>query len=346
MDFHSGKVLAEMHSDERMEPASITKLMTGYVIYHQLKEGRLRLIDPVTVSEKAWRTEGSRTFVNVGSKVGLEDLLMGMIVQSGNDASVALAEHVAGSESAFAEMMNQEAAKLGLTNTHFMNATGLPDPNHYTTAHDIATLMWALIKQFPEDYKRYSVREFTYNNITQPNRNRLLGLDESVDGGKTGHTSSAGYCLVVSARRDDTRLISVVLGAKTEKDRVNATQALLNYGFRFFETHKLYEGNKPLTETRLWLGEFNKLPLGLSEDLYITTPSGRFQEVSSSLHVNPNPIKAPVRKGMAYGNVVVTLGQDTLADIPLVALQDIPEAGFIGRLWDRILLFFYSLFNG
>lgn len=344
MDFSSGKVLAGVNGDERAEPASITKLMTAFVVYKQLQEGHVKPTDQVTISENAWRTEGSRTFVEVGSKVGLEDLLMGMIVQSGNDASVALAEHIAGSESAFADLMNQEAAALGLHNSHFMNATGLPDPNHYTTAHDIAILMRALIKRYPEDYKRYSVREFTYNNITQPNRNRLLGLDESVDGGKTGHTSSAGYCLVASARRDDMRLISVVLGAKTERERVSATQTLLNYGFRFYESHKLYDGNVALTDARLWMGQINRLPLGLAEDLYVTVPRGRSQEVKSTLQVNPGPIEAPVQKGAAYGAVTATLDQDTLVEAPLVALQEVPAAGFFGRLWDRLVLMIYSWF--
>jgi D-alanyl-D-alanine carboxypeptidase (penicillin-binding protein 5/6) len=344
LDFHSGKVLADMRGEERSEPASITKLMTAYVIYKNLREGHIKITDQVTISEQAWRAEGSRTFVQVGSKVGLEDLLMGMIVQSGNDASVALAEHVAGSESAFAELMNQEAERLGMRNSHFMNAAGLPHPNHYTTAHDIALLLQAIIKEFPEDYKRYSVREFTYNNITQPNRNRLLGLDDSVDGGKTGHTSSAGFCLVVSAQRNEMRLISVVLGAKNEKDRVSATQSLLNYGFRFFETRKLYDGNKALTEARLWMGETNNLPLGLGEDLYITTPRGRLQDISTELQVDPTTIEAPVTKGSPYGNVIVTLGQDTLTKAPLLALQDIAPAGFFGRLWDRFILMLYSLF--
>lgn len=343
MDYHSGKILVESHSDERAEPASITKLMTGYVIYGNLREGHVKLDDQVTISEKAWRTEGSRMFVNVGTKVPLEDLLLGMIVQSGNDATVALAEHVAGSESAFADLMNQQAAKLGLTNSHFINSPGLPDPNHYTTARDIALLLRAIIKEFPEDYKRYSVREYTYNNITQPNRNRLLGLDDSVDGGKTGHTKPAGYCLAVSAQRGDMRLISVVLGAKTERERVSATQTLLNYGYRFFESRKLYEANKPLTEARIWKGKENKLPLGLSEDLYVTTPKGRAQEVTTALKVNPL-IEAPVQKGAPFGSVVATLGADTLSDTPLVALQDVAEAGFFGRLWDQIVRFFSSLF--
>ena len=228
-DFHSGEILAQDNADARMEPASITKLMTGYIVYKYLQEGRIKLTDPVSISEKAWRAEGSRMFVQVGSKIPLEDLIMGMDIQSGNDATIALAEYVAGTEEAFVELMNKEAARLGMNNTHFTNSPGLPNPNHYTTARDIATLLRAIIKQFPEDYKRYSVREYSYNNIRQQNRNRLLDLDNSVDGGKTGHTSSAGYCLAASAKRGDMRLVSVVLGAKLEKQRVSATQALFNY---------------------------------------------------------------------------------------------------------------------
>lgn len=344
MDFHSGAVLSEMDSDKPMEPASITKLMSAYVIYKSLAEGGLQLTDQVTISEKAWRTEGSRMFVEVGKKVPVDDLIMGMVVQSGNDATVALAQHIAGTESAFAALMNQQAARLGLTNSQFVNSTGLPHPDHYTTARDIATLVRAVIRDFPVEYERYSVRSFTYNDITQHNRNRLLWQDDSVDGVKTGHTSSAGYCLAASALRGDMRLISVVLGADNEKDRFRASQALLNYGFRFFETHKLYGANDPLTEARIWKGELDKLPLGLAKDLYVTIPRGQHQDMNASLRVNTD-IQAPVSQGTPFGNVTVTLRDATVAQVPLVALRDVAEGGLVGRVVDQALMFFNSWFE-
>jgi D-alanyl-D-alanine carboxypeptidase (penicillin-binding protein 5/6) len=344
MDFHSGRVLAESGGDERAEPASITKVMSGYIVYQQLREGHIKIDDLVTISETAWRTGGSRMFVELGSKVSVEDLILGMVVQSGNDATVALAEYIAGSESAFAALMNQQAAALGLTGSHFMNATGLPDPDHYMTTRDIATLVRALIQEFPEDYARYSIGSFAYNNITQYNRNRLLSQDESVDGVKTGYTESAGYCLAASAKRGDMRLISVVLGADKLRDRFSASQTLLNYGFRFFETHKLYDGNQPLTEARIWGGETNDLPIGLTQTLYATIPKGRYPEMQAALRINTN-IEAPVQKGTPLGNVVVTLGDETIVEVPLVALADVAEAGFFGRLFDRAMRAVYSLFD-
>lgn len=344
-DFYSGEILAQDNADARMEPASITKLMTGYIVYKHLQEGRIKLTDLVTISEKARRAEGSRMFVEVNSKVPLEDLIMGMDIQSGNDATIALAEYVAGTEEAFVELMNKEAAKLGMSNTHFTNSPGLPDPNHYTTARDIATLLRAIIKQFPEDYKRYSVREYTYNNIRQQNRNRLLDLDPSVDGGKTGHTNSAGYCLAASAKRGDMRLISVVLGAKLEKQRVSATQALLNYGFTFYETQPVYEADKPLTTVRIWKGKSNQLPLGVIDGVYATVPKGKSQEVRAAFQVEPGKITAPVTRGTPFGTVTVTRGDKTLINTPLVALQDVPLAGFFGRLWDTLWWPIYALFH-
>ena len=344
-DFYSGEILAQDNADARMEPASITKLMTGYIVYKYLQEGRIKLTDPVSISEKAWRAEGSRMFLQVGSKVSVEDLIMGMDIQSGNDATIALAEYVAGSEDAFVELMNKEATRLGMKNTHFTNSPGLPNPDHYTTARDIATLLRAIIKQFPEDYKRYSVREYTYNNIRQYNRNRLLDLDNSVDGGKTGHTSSAGYCLAASAKRGDMRLISVVLGAKLEKQRVSATQALFNYGFTFYETQPVYEADKPLTTVRIWKGQSNQLPLGVIDSVYATVPKGKSQELKSSFQVEPGKITAPVTRGAPFGTITVTRGDKTLRSIPLVALQDVPLAGFFGRLWDTLWWPIYALFH-
>ncbi|HRD65935.1 MAG TPA: D-alanyl-D-alanine carboxypeptidase family protein [Candidatus Competibacter sp.] len=344
MDYQSGNLLADSKGDERMEPASITKLMTGYVIYKALKSGKIHLDDKVTITEKAWKTPGSKMFVKVGSQVPVDDLLMGMVVQSGNDATVALAEHVAGSEETFAKLMNQEAERLGLKSSHFTNAPGLPDPNHYMSAHDIATLTRALIQDFPEHYSRYSVRSFKYNNIEQQNRNRLLLTDASVDGVKTGHTNTAGYCLVSSAKRNDTRLIGVVLGAEKEKDRFVASQALLNYGFSFFESRKLYDANTPIVTTRIWKGKENELPLGVIQPLYVTVPKGQAPQVSTTTTVQPK-IVAPAQKDQPFGEIVVKLGDQEMSRTPLVALQEVPQSGWFGRLIDAILMFFYYLFH-
>ena len=343
-DFHSGQVLAQMNADERLEPASITKLMTAYVVYQALEEGSINLDDPVTISEKAWRMEGSRMFIEVGTQVPVRELILGMVVQSGNDATVALAEHVAGTEQAFVALMNQQADRLGLTDSHYMNTTGLPHPEHYTTARDIATLTRALIEDFPDYYRNYAQKEYRYNDITQHNRNRLLWQDESVDGVKTGHTSSAGYCLAASARRGDTRLISVVLGADSEKDRFSASQALLNYGFRFFETYKLYGAGEPLTQIRVWKGQLDELPLGLAEDLYVTIPEGRYQDLQPATRFS-GQVEAPIDQGTVLGDVVVSLDDETVAQAPLVALQKVPESGFVGRLMDQSLMLFHSLWE-
>lgn len=344
MDYESGNILADMKGQERMEPASITKLMTGYVIYKAIKSGKIHLTDKVTITEKAWKTAGSKMFVKVGAQVTVEDLLMGMVVQSGNDATVALAEHVAGSEETFVKLMNQEAERLGLKNSHFANAPGLPDANHYMSGYDIATLTRALIRDFPEHYGRYSVRSFKYNNIDQPNRNRLLFTDSSVDGVKTGHTESAGYCLVSSAKRNDTRLIGVVLGAVKEKDRFSASQALLNYGFSFFESRKLHDANTPIVTTRIWKGKESELPLGLTYPLYVTVPKGQAPQVSFTTMVQPK-ILAPAGKNQPFGEIVVKVGDQEVSKTPLVALKEVPESGWFGRLLDSILMFFYFLFH-
>lgn len=338
-DFQSGRVLAALNADQRMEPASLTKLMTAYLVFDELRSGKIKLGDPVTISEAAWRTEGSRTFAQVGTQITVENLIKGMIVQSGNDATVALAEHVAGTETVFASMMNQRAQMLGMTNSHFLNSTGLPDPQHYTTARDLATLTRALIRDFPQYYKWYSLREFTFNGITQPNRNLLLGRDPTVDGVKTGHTESAGFCLVSSALRDGMRLISVVLGTASEKARANESQTLLNYGFRFYETHRLYAANKPLTIARVWKGETEQLPLGLSRDLYFTLPRGQYKKMAASMSVTPKII-APVKKGQSYGAVSVTLEGKEVLKQPLVALQKVDEGGIWRRTVDSVLLMF------
>ena len=338
-DSHSGEVLAESHADERMEPASLTKLMTAYVAFKAVAGDKVKLSDPVVVSEKAWRTSGSRSFVKVGSAVSLEDLLKGMIVQSGNDASVAIAEHVAGSEEGFVTLMNQYAKEIGMTHSHFTNSTGLPDPDLYITARDMALLARAVIRDFPDFYKWYSLKEFSYNGITQYNRNKLLWRDGNVDGIKTGHTESAGYCLVASAMRDDMRLISVVLGTASENIRAQESQELLNYGFRSYETHRLYAANTPLSTVHIWKGERPTLALGLNQDLYVTVPRGQYKNLQAAMEIN-GTIKAPVGKGQQHGTVKVSLGNKPLITKPLVALQSVAEGGIWRRMVDGIKMWF------
>ena len=328
VDYASGHVLAEKDADAPVEPASITKLMSLYVIYSEMAAGRLSEDEQVTISEKAWRMGGSRMYVEVGSKVPVHELLQGVIVQSGNDATVALAEHVAGTEAAFVELMNHYAEKLGMTNTHFVNSTGWPDKAHLTTARDIATLARALIHDFPDHYKMYAQKSYTYNNIKQYNRNKLLWRDESVDGLKTGHTESAGYCLVASALRGQSRLISVVLGTKSKKARADVSQALLNYGFRFFETHRLYQAGDTLAEPRIWQGANEKIPLGLGEDLFVTIPRGSYNRLKAVMDLDV-PIEAPVEKGSVLGKVRISLDGEALAESPLLALRTVEK----GNLW-------------
>ena len=337
VDYNSGKVIAGNGADERMEPASLTKIMSVYIILQDLQAGKIHLDDAVRISEKAWRMEGSRTFVEVGKTVPLEVLLKGMIVQSGNDATVALAEHVAGSEDVFVSLMNQTAQSLGMNGTHFANSTGLPDPNHYTTASDLALLTRALIRDFPEHYSWYSIKEFTYDGIKQRNRNKLLWMDDHVDGVKTGHTESAGFCLISSAKEDGMRLISVVMGTKSDNARAVESQKILNYGFRFFETHRLYNPNKPIATARVWKGEEEKLPLGLAKEIYITIPKGQYDNLKASMKVNPKII-APVDKGTRYGTVEISINGETVTKQPLVSLESIPEGGLFTRLVDEAKL--------
>jgi len=338
-DFDSGQVIAEKNSHEQMEPASLTKLMTAHIIFSELRAGNLTLSTEVLISKKAWRMQGSRMFIEVNKRVSVEDLLKGMIIQSGNDASVALAEHVAGSEEAFASLMNHHADKLGMRRTHFVNSTGMPDDDHYTTVHDLALLTRALISEFPEYYKWYSIKEFTYNDIRQHNRNALLWRDKYVDGVKTGHTDSAGYCLISSALRDNMRLISIVLDTKSKEARAKESQKLLNYGFRFFETRLLYSANSQLTTSRVWKGASEQLPLGLAEDLYITIPRGRYEQLDASMKIGTQII-APVEKGSSHGTVDISLEGSHIVERPLVALQAIEEGGMLQRLADEISLFF------
>jgi D-alanyl-D-alanine carboxypeptidase (penicillin-binding protein 5/6) len=333
MDYDSGQILAESKADERMEPASLTKLMTSYVIYKEMRDGRIKLHDMVTISEHAWRMGGSRTFVPVGKKVSVEDLLKGMIVQSGNDATVALAEYVGGSESVFVSMMNQEAKRLGMTGTHFVDSTGMPNPDHYTTARDLAVLTRAMIREYPDHYQLYSMRTFTFNGITQNNRNKLLWRDKSVDGVKTG------YCLVASALQDNMRLISVVLGTDSEEARAEESQKLLSYGFRFYETHRLYAANQPLSTVRIWKGASEKLKVGLRHELYVTIPRGEYSKLDAQMKLN-QPIIAPASKGALYGSLNVSLDGQTVVVKPLVALQDVAEGGLFQQMMDDIKLWF------
>ena len=344
MDFHSESVIAERSPDERVEPASITKLMTSYVAFNEIARGNLSLDDQVRISEAAWRTPGSRMFVEVGNQVSVEDLLKGIIIQSGNDASVAIAEHIGGSEMVFASMMNEQARVLGMVNTNYVNSTGLPDPEQLTSARDSAILARALIRDFPDFYSWYSEREFTFADIRQHNRNRLLWRDPSVDGLKTGHTSSAGYCLVTSASRDGMRLISVVMGTASEEARATASQALLNYGFRFFETYQLYEAGDELKTERVWKGRANEVSLGVEDDLFVTIPRGRYDALEASLELN-DTLAAPLSSGQAVGRLLIALDGQTVAERPLVARQAVDEAGFFGRTADGIRLWFGGLFG-
>jgi len=336
VDYASGKVLAEENADEKIEPASITKLMTAYVVYREMAANRLAMDDMVNISEKAWRMGGSRMYLEVNTKVPVSDLLKGLIIQSGNDASVALAEHIAGTEDAFVQLMNQYALELGMNDTHFVNSTGWPDKEHLTTARDISKLAIAVIHESPEHYAWYAEKEFTYNNIKQYNRNKLLWRDESVDGIKTGHTESAGYCLVSSALRGDMRVVSVVLGTDSEKSRANVSQALLNYGFRFFESHTLYTQGEVLNRPRIWKGEYETLTVGLDKDLAISIPRGTYDELDATMDIDKN-IEAPVTKGQKVGEVKVSLNGELLETAPLVALETINEGGIFQRAKDFVL---------
>lgn len=339
IDSRTGHELAALEPDTAVPPASLTKLMTAYVVFNALQSEQISLQDEVTVSEKAWRTQGSRMFIEVGKRVTVEDLMLGMIVQSGNDASVALAEFVAGSEAVFAEMMNQQATALGMHSSHFMNSTGLPDDEHYSTARDLATLARGIIEQFPEYYRWYSVKEFTFNEITQPNRNNLLWRDDSVDGMKTGFTDAAGYCLVASAKRDDMRVISVVLGTSSAKARVDGSQALINYGFRFFETRLLYQAGAEITNTRVWKSANEYSSLGVLDDLYITVPRGSYDSLVSTMNI-PAIIEAPVAQSQPLAEIIISLGEEELMKTPLRALSDNPSGSFWQRTADGVSLWF------
>ena len=337
MDYQSGRVLAGDKADVQMEPASITKLMTGYVVFRAIKEKRLALTDMVSISERAWKAEGSRTFAQVGTQIPVDVLIKGMIVQSGNDATIALAEKVGGTEDGFVQMMNHYAEELGLKNSHFNDSSGLPGPTHYMSAHDIATLSSILIREFPEEYKLYSLREFEYGGIKQQNRNGLLARDPSVDGIKTGHTETAGYCLASSAKRGDQRLIAVVLGTDSFKAREDASAALLNYGFTFFETVKAKGANDVVLKPEVYKGEADRVTLVPAHDVFVTTTRGTGAQLKSSATVK-EPVIAPIKAGQVLGELTFSDGSQVVAKVPLVAQAAVAEGGWWTRMVDGISL--------
>jgi len=342
MDHFSGRVLAQELPDQREEPASLTKLMTAYVMFSALSEGRLKLTDTVTISEHAWRAEGSRTFVQVGTRVPVDILLTGMIVQSGNDATIALAEQLGGTEAAFAQIMNEYARRLGLTGTHYVNSDGLPSPEHYTTARDVATLANALIRDYPQYYPLFSQREFRWNNIRQGNRNGLLGKDPSVDGLKTGHTDSAGYCLAASANRNGMRLVSVVMGAPSIKAREEASAALLGYGYTFYETIRLKSANATVLKPHVYKAATEFAAIGVSHDVYATVARGQAHTLQTRALLTHEPLIAPLGAGQELGELTVadTSGQ-VIERVPLVALAAVPQGGLWARAWDSVALMFH-----
>ena len=336
----SGQELAAQAPDQRIEPASLTKLMTAYLTFSAIKQGTISLDQTVLVSERAWKMQGSRMFIKVNTQVAVEDLIKGMIVQSGNDACVALAEAIAGSEDNFAQMMNHEAQRLGMKSTNFTNASGMPDPELYTTAYDLATLAGALIRDFPEEYAAYySLKEFHYNNITQPNRNRLLWIDPTVDGIKTGHTEGAGYCLVSSSKRGERRLLSVVLGTASDAVRTQESLKLLNYGFQFHEAVRLYAKDQPVSDLKVWKGSSSTVKAGFKEDFILSVPKGFAPRLKTEL-LSLQPLMAPVNVGQVIGTLKVSLDGKPYGDYPVVAIETVPVAGFFGRMIDTVRLWF------
>lgn len=345
MDYATGQILASRDPDARRVPASLTKIMTEYVVASELAAGRIHWNDMVTISEHAWKaggagTDGSTSFLKLGSQVPLGDLLKGMIVQSGNDSAIALAEHTAGSEDSFVGLMNAYAKQLGMVNTHYSDASGYPITDHYSTAHDIAILTRALIHNFPKEYAVSKIKEFEWNGIKQQNRVTLLWRDPTVDGVKTGYTAAAGYCMDASAKRGDERMIAVVMGASSENARADSAMALLNYGFRFYDTHKLYASDKPLATPRLWKGEADHLSIGVANDVMVTVKTGEYDKLKASMDI-PSTLIAPFKKGQQVGTLRVTLDGKPLQNVPLIVLDDAPQGGFFKRLWDSILLWFH-----
>ncbi len=337
-DLTSGNIIAAQNGDMRVEPASLTKIMTAYLSFKALKNGHLKLTQTLPVSTLAWKVEGSKMFIEPNKPVTVDELLHGMIIQSGNDASVALAEGIAGTEAQFAAMMNTEAQRLGIKNTHYVNATGLPDPQHFTTANDLALLAAALIRDYPDDYRRlYSVKEYSYNKITQPNRNRLLWLDPNVDGMKTGHTESAGYCLIASAKRDGVRRLSVVLGAANDAARASESQKLLNYGFQYYDTTLVYKKGQKISNLKVWKGSEDQLTSTVTDEFFITLPKGEYTNVKAVVS-STQPLIAPIKKGQIVGNVKFMLNDKIIDERDLVAAKSIEAAGIFGRAWDSIKL--------
>ncbi|TDO99670.1 D-alanyl-D-alanine carboxypeptidase family protein [Marinomonas balearica] len=343
MDAYTGEILVEHNAQKELPPASLTKLMTAYIADYEMARGNISNDDQVRVSEAAWRMKGSRMFIREGTRVRLEDLMRGIIIQSGNDASVAVAEHIAGAEGAFVDLMNQHAQLLGMKNTHYQNSTGFPAEGHYSSAYDIALLSRAKILQFPESYKMYSEKYFTYNDIRQPNRNKLLWRDKTVDGLKTGHTQAAGYCLAASAIRNGTRLISVVMGTSSDEARATESQKLMNYGFRYYETRKLYSAGQVINKARVWGGATDSVNVGFTEDVLVTMPRQQADSIPATLDLAP-VIEAPIKAGDVLGKVIVGQEGNVLLERDVVALESVEEGGFFKRLFDKIKLFFMNLF--
>ena len=344
MDARSGKILAQKNSDAHMAPASLTKLMTLYLTFQALHSNQIHLDDQVRISKKAWRMGGSRMFLKVGSHVPVNLLIQGIIVASGNDACVAMAQYIAGTEKTFAQLMNQTAERLGMKNTHYMDSTGLPNPQHYSTPRDMAVLTRAIITDFPEYYHYFAQKWLSYNNIKQPNRNRLLWRDTSADGLKTGHTKAAGFCLIASAERNNMRLISVMMGTPTDGARASDSEALLNYGFRFYQSHKLFDANTPIAKRRVWLGQREYVAFGLTQPLYVNIPAGEYKNLKATMSI-PRNLQAPILKGQTYGNVQVSLNGNLLMKVPLTALQDDKKGSLWTRMTDHIAIFFRGLFG-
>ncbi len=344
IDVDSGKIIAEKNSEEKLPPASLTKMMTLYVISNALRNEQIHLTDNVRISQEAWKIGGSRMFVKEGQQVPVEDLLKGIIVDSGNDACVAMAEHLGSSESGFTELMNNQAKNLGMVNSHFTDSTGLPNPDHYTSAKDLAILGQSLIKDFPQYYHWYKQKWFTFNGIRQPNRNRLLWRDNQVDGVKTGHTNDAGFCLVSSAKRNDMRLLAVVLNSPTDTARADDSERLLNYGFRFFETHELYKAGTPITELPLYKGQSDKMAIGVLSNQFITIPSGQYQRLKLNTKI-PKFVQAPIKKGEQIGELIIQFDDNVIGSQPLYALESAPPGGFFTRTKDSVRLAFKRWFS-
>ena len=344
LEASTNTVIAEFNSDNQISPASMTKVMSGYVIADQIANGSISLDDKVLISEKAWKTGGSKMFIEAGKRVSVKDLLSGIVIQSGNDATIAMAEYVAGSEEGFVDFMNAYASEMGLTNTLFQNSTGFSDPNHFTSAKDLAKLTQELINKFPDHYATYKEKEFTFSGIRQLNRNKLLWRDDSVDGVKTGHTDSAGFCLISSARRNDMRLIAVVAGSESENERLTASQRLLEYGFRFYATQKLVSQETKVTTAKVWGGTTDEVALGSTQDIYLTLPRSEFKNIKANYQFTNN-LQAPIEIGEKIGSIEFTSNDRVVLSAPLMAIENVEAKGFFGMLWARLVYWITSLFS-